>query len=178
MKIKAITNASFREEFEVNTIAYHEDTNTWWVIKSDESTYLHTGEYEHEISLVEFLEFFAYRHLANCAFAPNTYTLDQMLKRIFRIGHVIDVRTKKSKLQEYDAKDAFQLNFYYQYGFNKYDEFASIFIEEGVIKQAGAWFSFADENGVEVKLNGKSKVIAHLKENESHFQNLLNMIGR
>jgi hypothetical protein len=91
MKIKAITNASFREEFEVNTIAYHEDTNTWWVIKSDESTYLHTGEYEHEISLVEFLEFFAYRHLANCAFAPNTYTLDQMLKRIFRIGNVIDV---------------------------------------------------------------------------------------
>jgi hypothetical protein len=91
MKIKAITNASFREEFEVNTIAYHEDTNSWWVIKSDESTYLHTGEYEHEISLVEFLEFFAYRHLANCAFAPNTYTLDQMLKRIFRIGNVIDV---------------------------------------------------------------------------------------
>lgn len=94
------------------------------------------------------------------------------------IGHVIDVRTKKSKLQEYDAKDAFQLNFYYQYGFNKYDEFASIFIEEGVIKQSGAWFSFADENGVEVKLNGKSKVITHLKENETHFQNLLNMIGR
>jgi hypothetical protein len=91
MKIKAITNASFREEFEVNTIAYHEDTNTWWVIKSDESTYLHTGEYEHEISLVEFLEFFAYRHLANCAFAPNTYTLDQMLKRIFRIGNVLGV---------------------------------------------------------------------------------------
>jgi hypothetical protein len=91
MKIKAITNASFREEFEVNTIAYHEDTNTWWVIKSDESTYLHTGEYEHEISLVEFLEFFAYRHLANCVFAPNTYTLDQMLKRIFRIGNVVGV---------------------------------------------------------------------------------------
>jgi hypothetical protein len=91
MKIKAITNSSFREEFEVNTIAYHEDTNTWWVIKSDESTYLHTGEYEHEISLVEFLEFFAYRHLANCAFAPNTYTLDQMLKRIFRIGNVVGV---------------------------------------------------------------------------------------
>ena len=91
MKIKAITNASFREEFEVNTIAYHEDTNSWWVIKSDESTYLHTGEYEHEISLVEFLEFFAYRHLANCAFAPNTYTLDQMLKRIFAIGKITGV---------------------------------------------------------------------------------------
>lgn len=94
------------------------------------------------------------------------------------IGHVIDVRTKKSKLQEYDAKDAFQLNFYYQYGFNKYDEYTSIFIEEGIISQGGAWFSFADDDGVEVKLNGKSKVIAHLKENEDHFQSLLKRVGR
>lgn len=92
------------------------------------------------------------------------------------IGHVIDVRTKKSKLQEYDAKDVFQINFYYQNGFNKYDEYASIFIEEGLVKQNGAWFSFPDENGEEIKLNGKSKVISFLKENESHFQSLLKMI--
>jgi hypothetical protein len=86
MKVKAITSNSFREEFEVNTVALHEDTNTWWVIKSDESTYLHTGEYEHEIQLVELLEFYSYRHLPNCAFAPNTYTLLQMLNRLFSIG--------------------------------------------------------------------------------------------
>lgn len=92
------------------------------------------------------------------------------------IGHVIDVRTKKSKLQEYDAKDVFQINFYYQSGFNKYDEYTSIFIEEGLVKQNGAWFSFPDENGEEIKLNGKSKVISFLKENESHFQSLLKMI--
>lgn len=93
------------------------------------------------------------------------------------IGHVIDVRTKKSKLQEYDAKDAFQINFYYNEGFNKYDEYASIFIEEGVIKQSGAWFSFPNENGEEVKLNGKSRVISYLKENEDHFQLLLNSVA-
>jgi hypothetical protein len=86
MKVKAITSNSFREEFEVNTVALHEDTNTWWVIKSDESTYLMTGEYEHEIQLVELLEFYSYRHLPNCAFAPNTYTLQQMLNRLFSIG--------------------------------------------------------------------------------------------
>jgi hypothetical protein len=86
MKIKAITSNSFREEFEVNTVALHEDTNTWWVIKSDESTYLTTGEYEHEVQLVELLEFYSYRHLPNCAFAPNTYTLLQMLNRLFSIG--------------------------------------------------------------------------------------------
>ncbi len=94
------------------------------------------------------------------------------------IGHVMDVRTKKSKLQEYDAKDVFQLNFYYKYGFNKYDEYASIFIEEGIIKQSGAWFSFPNENGEEVKLNGKAKVISFLKENESDFQNLLKSVER
>jgi hypothetical protein len=86
MKVKAITNNTFREEFQVNTVAYHEDTNSWWVIKSDESSYLTTGEYEHEIQLVEYLEFYAYRHLPNCAFAPNTYTLEQMLLRLFDIA--------------------------------------------------------------------------------------------
>jgi hypothetical protein len=86
MKVKVITSNTYREEFEVNTVAYHEDTNSWWVIKSDESTYLMTGEYEHEIQLVEYLEFYSYRHLPNCAFAPNTYTLEQMLNRLFDIA--------------------------------------------------------------------------------------------
>jgi hypothetical protein len=88
MKVKVITTNTYREEFQVNTIAFHEDTNSWWVIKSDESTYLHTGEYEHEIALVEYLEWYAYKHLTNCAFAPNTYTLEQMLQRLFYIANL------------------------------------------------------------------------------------------
>jgi hypothetical protein len=91
MKVKVITSNTYREEFEVNTVAYHEDTNSWWVIKSDESSYLTTGEYEHEIQLVEYLEFYAYRHLPNCAFAPNTYTLEQMLLRLFDIAKLLIV---------------------------------------------------------------------------------------
>jgi len=86
MKVKVITSNTYREEFEVNTVAHHQDTNSWWVIKSDESTYMTTGEYEHEIQLVEYLEFYSYRHLPNCAFAPNTYTLEQMLNRLFDIA--------------------------------------------------------------------------------------------
>ncbi len=86
MKVKVITSNTYREEFQVNTVAYHEDTNSWWVIKSDESTYITTGEYEHEIQLVEYLEFYAYRHLPNCAFAPNTYDLEEMLNRLFNIA--------------------------------------------------------------------------------------------
>ena len=91
MKVKVITSNTYREEFEVNTIAYHEDTNSWWVIKSDESSYLTTGEYEHEIQLVEYLEFYAYRHLPNCAFAPNTYDLEDMLNRLFDIAKLLIV---------------------------------------------------------------------------------------
>jgi hypothetical protein len=86
MKVKVITTDTYREEFQVNTVAYHEDTNSWWVIKSDESSYMTTGEYEHEIQLLEYLEFYAYRHLPNCAFAPNTYDLEDMLNRLFDIA--------------------------------------------------------------------------------------------
>jgi hypothetical protein len=91
MKIKTITRNTYREEFEVNTIAHHPDTSTWWVIKADTSTYLQNGEYEHEIELVELLEFYSYRHLPNCAFAPNTYSLEQMLDRLFYIGKQNDI---------------------------------------------------------------------------------------
>ena len=91
-KFKVVTSNTYREEFEVNTVIYHADTSTWWVIKSDESTYLHTGEYEHEISVVEYLEWYSYKHLPNCAFAPNTYTLAQMLERLFDIAKLdVDV---------------------------------------------------------------------------------------
>ena len=85
-KFKVVTSNTYREEFEVNTVIYHADTSTWWVIKSDESTYLHTGEYEHEIQVIEYLEWFAYKHLPNCAFAPSTYSLEQMLERVFKIA--------------------------------------------------------------------------------------------
>lgn len=93
------------------------------------------------------------------------------------IGHTIDVRLKKSKLQAYDAKDAFQINFYYEYGFDKYDEYTSILIEEGIVKQGGAWFTFPNENSEEIKQNGKSKVITYLKENPATFDFLIAKIG-
>lgn len=93
------------------------------------------------------------------------------------IGHTIDVRIKKSKLQAYDAKDAFQINFYYDYGFDKYDEYTSVLIEEGIVEQGGAWFKFPNENGEEIKQNGKSKVITYLKENPTTFDFLISKIG-
>lgn len=90
------------------------------------------------------------------------------------IGHVIDVRIKKSKLQEYDAKDVFQVNFYYKYGFNEYEEWCSVLIESGVIHQGGGGnYSFPNEDGEEIKIKGKEDVIKYLKENQQVFDNLL-----
>lgn len=88
------------------------------------------------------------------------------------IGHIMDVRTKKSKVQAYDPKDVYQLNFYYGYGFNKTDEYVSIFIEEDIVKQAGAWFSFLDDEGKEYKFQGKVKLADVLKDNEEVFNML------
>jgi recombination protein RecA len=93
------------------------------------------------------------------------------------IGHVIEVRLKKSKLQAYDPKEVFRLNFYYDYGFDKFDEYSSVLIEEGIVKQGGAWYTFPNENGEEIKQNGKSKVITYLKENPTTFDFLISKIG-
>lgn len=84
------------------------------------------------------------------------------------IGHIISVKMKKSKLGSYDKTAAFELNFYYEYGFNEIDEYVSIFIEEGIIKQGGAWFTLPNNE----KLNGKKKVVTFFKDNPEYFEEL------
>jgi hypothetical protein len=105
MKVRIVNNE--REEYEVNTVCFHEDFNTWWVIKGDTSTYLKTGEYEHELELVEYFEFFNYKHLVNCAFQKNQYTLDKMIKRIFRLGKVGTMNIEYAGFIDKDKKNDF-----------------------------------------------------------------------
>jgi len=91
-KMKLITSNVYREEFEVNSVCYHEDTDTWWIIRGDESKYLQTGEYEHELELVEYFETFSFKHLPNCAFRPNTYTYKRVFERLLDIAKLnVDV---------------------------------------------------------------------------------------
>jgi hypothetical protein len=91
-KMKIITTNTYREEFEINSVAYHQDTNTWWIIKADESVYLQNGEYEHQVELVEYFETLSFKHLPNCAFRPNTYSYKRVFERLFDIAKVdIDV---------------------------------------------------------------------------------------
>jgi len=90
-------------------------------------------------------------------------------------GHELDVRIKKSKLQEYDAKDPFRLKLYYGYGFNEYDEYANMFIDSEVVEKGGAgWVTFADENSEEIKVQGVDKLSQHLKDNPDTYQELRN----
>lgn len=92
------------------------------------------------------------------------------------IGHVLDVRVVKSKMTSYNPKEVYKVNFYYGYGFNMYDEYVTVMIAKGIINQGGAWFSFPDADSVEVKLNGKDKVVSYMKENEKDFQYLKNLL--
>ena len=103
-------------------------------------------------------------------------TLDLTKKEILKdqkkniIGHVIDVRVKKTKDSPYDPKAVFNVNFYNEGGFNEVDEYAQIFTELDIAKSGGAWITFPDKNGEERKVNGLSKFIEHLKENPEDFE--------
>ena len=103
-------------------------------------------------------------------------TLDLTKKEILKdqkkniIGHVIDVRVKKTKDSPYDPKSVFNVNFYNEGGFNEIDEYAQIFIELDIAKSGGAWITFPDKNSEEKKVNGLSKFIEYLKENPEDFE--------
>lgn len=86
------------------------------------------------------------------------------------IGHQIDVRVKKTKLKEYDPKKAYTINFYYEGGINKEEEYVRLFLEFELIKKAGGWFSFPNKDGEEVKLQGLQTVIDHLVENKEDYK--------
>lgn len=93
-----------------------------------------------------------------------------------KIGHVLDIRIVKSKIASYDKKEVFSINFYYADGFNKYDEYTTILILKGIIRQGGAWFSFPNRDAEEIKLNGKDAVITYMKENKEEFEYLKNLL--
>jgi RecA/RadA recombinase len=101
---------------------------------------------------------------------------DLIIEEGKNIGHVIDVRVLKSKLTSYNPKEIFKINFYYDSGFNYYDEYSTVLIKEGIVRQGGAWFSFPNRDAVEVKLNGKKAVVAYMKENEEDFKYLMGLL--
>jgi recombination protein RecA len=88
------------------------------------------------------------------------------------IGVTLDTRVKKSKLHKADAKDDFQVNFYYDFGFDKFDDYASLFVELGIIERKGAWYYFPNQH----KEQGLSKVAEFLENNPEYLEELRVMI--
>jgi len=86
--MKVIIVNDEQEEYAVNTICYHDHTDTWWVISADTSTYLPNGDYKHEIELIEGFEWFNFKTLTDCAFKQGRYTLETMLQRLFLISKI------------------------------------------------------------------------------------------
>jgi hypothetical protein len=105
MKVRIVNNN--REEYQVNTVCFHEDFDTWWVIKADTSTYLKTGEYEHELELVEYFEFFNYKHLITCAFKKDDYTFQTIVERVLFLGKVSSVNVEYAGFIDKDKKNDF-----------------------------------------------------------------------
>lgn len=85
------------------------------------------------------------------------------------IGHQIDVRVKKTKLNFHDPKKEYTLNFYYDGGFNVEEEYVRLFLEFDLISRAGAWYKFPNQDGVEVSLQGEDAVINHLLTNKEDY---------
>lgn len=85
------------------------------------------------------------------------------------IGHKIDVRVKKTKLKEYDAKKAYTINFYYEGGIDKEEEYIRLFLELGLINKSGGWYSFPNKDGEEIKKQGEQAVIEYLINNKKDY---------
>lgn len=94
------------------------------------------------------------------------------------IGHVLDVRIKKSKLAPYNPKDVYSVNFYYQGGYNKIEEYVLLLLEKGIIHQGGGGnYTYPNRDGEELKARGKEVLMDDLKnapDTMEHLKSLLN----
>lgn len=98
-------------------------------------------------------------------------------------GNIVNVNLVKSKVCPPDRKVGFYtLN--YINGIDYVSDVIDIAIKEGLIKQAGAWFSILDDNeeikvldDEPLKFQGKSKLNDFLKENEDVYNEIFNALG-
>lgn len=86
----SITILNFdNESVEPNTIVYLQGTDTWWVVKKDETTrYEHESNavWEHQISLVGLIELLNNRDLISCGFNMGHYTIAESITRLFQMS--------------------------------------------------------------------------------------------
>lgn len=76
-------------EVEPNTIAWHEKTNTWWIISHDKVERYQNENgflYEHNLELLGAIELLNVRDLTDCGFNDNTYTIREFINRLFSLS--------------------------------------------------------------------------------------------
>lgn len=80
------------------------------------------------------------------------------------IGHRIKVKVEKNKVAT-PYKTA-EFDFYYGVGVDRVADVVDTGVATGLISQAGSWFSYIDEEGTELKVQGLPKMKEALQEKE------------
>lgn len=99
-----------------------------------------------------------------------------------QIGHSMKIRLVKNKISV-PYKEA-NINLVYGKGIDRADELFQVAKKSGLIKQAGAWYTYIDEetgeiiayNGAEMRTQGKETMIEHIRNIPQFFGDLENKI--
>lgn len=84
-------------------------------------------------------------------------------------GHFVKIRVAKTKICRPDRKVGFySLN--YLTGIDKVLDLVDVGVKLGVFRQGGAWYYCCDENGEEVKFQGKTKFRDYLETNPEFYK--------
>lgn len=84
------------------------------------------------------------------------------------IGQITKVRIKKSKLGAFNPKDDFEIRYFFDSGFDKIYDKASILLENNIIVRGGAWYTLP--NGE--KMQGFDGVLNYLRDNEQYLDDV------
>lgn len=87
---KIIVKSFNGDELEPYTIVLHVKTNTWWIVSKDnvERNANDSGFfYIHEIQLLGLKELLNARDLTDCGFNQNSYTIKDVIKRLFALSN-------------------------------------------------------------------------------------------
>lgn len=81
---------SISETIKPNTVVWHENTSTWWIVANDkvENRVNENGfMYIHNLQLEGAIELLNARDLTDCGFNQYTYTIDQFGRRLFALSN-------------------------------------------------------------------------------------------
>lgn len=88
-KVVIINNV--KNKCEPNTIVYHQNTMTWWVVEHDRMTAYYSENnkriYKHELELVGALELLNSRDLTDCGFNQKRYNIGNFVNRLFSLSN-------------------------------------------------------------------------------------------